>query len=413
MLPRVVRNTLVVARVARAAQFVEPLLFVLVAVEAGAGTAVAAAALLSHHLGVAAGTMAAGRLADRVGTRTVTTLGLFTAAASIAVLAVSTGPGLLISAAALYGVAAATWRLALETGIARALAIGAPSAEADESLSLRGLAFGGLVAARTVGALASGVALALGIGFGEALGVQAGLTAAAGVAALALLPSGLPVSAPAPSAAPGRVERELRLIALATVPAVLVVFQAFAGLAALYDEKTFRWMVLLNAAILVASLGFVEAAARRIGGAWLLSAATAAIAIGMAAAAVPGMPFVIPTLVWSVGELAMFAVLPAVVTGLAPAALTGRYQSRVAVAHGVAAAMATAAGPLLVEASVTGFAVAALVLGVIGAVALHTIAPAIGASLAQPVGCPCGALLCRCDEYHLACAAATPQVAVR
>ena len=411
-LPEAVRATLLVARFARAAQFVEPLLFLLVAVGAGLGTGVASVALLAHHGGVALGTLAAGALADKAGARLVTAAGLATSAGSIVVLASASGEVLLIAGSGLYGLAAATWRLALETGTARALASGAPSAESDESARLRGHAFGALVAARTIGALASGIALAAGIGFDAALLAQAGLTAVAAVLALAALPAG-GAAAPPDLIRPRGTERALWLIALATVPGVLVVFQAFAGLAAVYDEDTFRWMVLLNAAVLVGAQGPVERVARRVDGATMLAGATMLVAVGMAGAALPEMPFVLPTVVWSVGELGLFATLPAVVTGLAPDLVTGRYQSRVAIIHALAAAAAAAAGPLLVEGSRASFAIAALACGALGAVAIRAVAPAIGAALAQPVGCPCGALRCRCDEFHLACAAGSPQIASR
>lgn len=64
-----VRRVLGVVALARAAQFIETVLFPLVAFRHGAGTTGAAAVLLAMSLGITAGSLLGGGAVDRVGTR--------------------------------------------------------------------------------------------------------------------------------------------------------------------------------------------------------------------------------------------------------------------------------------------------------------------------------------------------------
>ena len=405
-LPSEARRVIAVAAGARAAQFVDSLLFLLVAVEAGAGTGNAALALLVYHLGVVAGTTAAGALVDRLGPRPIVATGLVLAAAGAGVLAGATGAAVLVAAAAVYGTGGAGWRLALETAAARALAAGAADAEADLSQRLRARGFAALAGVRNAGALVSATAVAAGIDIATAIAIQAGVSLIAGAVALVALPSGK--AAEAPAAPPDRTERELWLLALATAPAVLLVFQAFSGLAAAYDEDTFRLVVLVNAVVLVLAGPAVSALSIRLGGGHVLIAATVLLGVSMGLAPLLDGPAPVAAVGWSVGELALYTITPALVTGLAPAAATGHYQARFAVVQGLVAAVAATGGPLLVEQSEAAFALTAVALGLVGALALRVLLPVIKLSLSAPVGCPCGALICACGPDHGQCGAATP-----
>jgi hypothetical protein len=64
-----VRRVLAVVALARAAQFIETILFPLVAFRHGAGTAAAAAVLLAMSVGSTGGSLLGGGAVDRIGTR--------------------------------------------------------------------------------------------------------------------------------------------------------------------------------------------------------------------------------------------------------------------------------------------------------------------------------------------------------
>lgn len=392
-LPSQATRVLVIAAGARSAQFVDSLLFLLVAAEANQGTSNAVLALLAYQLAVVGGTLAAGSEADRLGTRPVVVAGLLLAAGGAGALATFHSSSALIAAAALYGFGAAAWRLALETAAARALAGGAARADREMSSRLRARAFGALACVRNAGAAASAVAIALGIDLRSAIAAQAVITATVAIAGIASLPPGEPPRRQA-AGEPRAERRSLWLLALATAPGVFVVFQAFSGLAAVYEEETFRVVIFVNAFVLVLAAPAVAALSTRLGGGQVLIGGT--LALGLAMGAAPALEDVAPlaTVAWSVAELPLLAVVPAVVTGLAPAPMTGHYQARLAVVHGSVAAVAVACGPLLVEASETAFTVAAVGLGVVGAAALRLLLPVIDVSLSRPVGCPGGAFAC-------------------
>jgi hypothetical protein len=166
--------------------------------------------------------------------------------------------------------------------------------------------------------------------------------------------------------------------------------------------------VLVNAVVVLLAGPLVWSLSTRLGGGRVLAMATLALGISMGLAPLLEEVAVLPTVVWSATELAVFSITPALVTGLAPAAVTGRYQARFATAQGVVAAIAVAIGPLLVEASMTAFAVTSIALGGAGAIAITLLSPTINLSLTQPVGCPCGALLCACAADHHECANPSP-----
>ncbi len=65
------------------AQFVDTLLFLIVAVEADAGTGAAAAVPLAHQLAIVGGTLAGGALVDRIGARVVVISGLAVSASAM------------------------------------------------------------------------------------------------------------------------------------------------------------------------------------------------------------------------------------------------------------------------------------------------------------------------------------------
>jgi len=399
-----VRRVLAVVAIARAAQFIEAVLFPLVAVHHGAGTAGAAVVLLALAVGTTAGSLLGGSTIDRLGTRIAASSGLALAAAGAATLSIVEQTVPLAGAAALYGMATATWRLALEAATAHGLAAGRAGDEGGDQ-ALREHAFGAFVWLVNAGALASAIVLATGLDLRTAVLAQAISTAIAAVAAAALVPArafAAPRSAPTTrglAAVPARVW----LLALAFAPFTVVMFQAFAGLAEIFDDADYRLMVLVNAATLVAFPLVLWRAVARVPGAVALGAAGALQGGGIAAAALLRDPLV-TTLAWSAGEATLISLMPAVVTGIAPHAATGRYRAAFAAVQGAAAAVATFAGPLLAARSVAAFAAAVILLTVVGVVAVARRAASVAAGLSHPVACPCGALSCSCDAQHIACA---------
>ena len=407
-----VRRVLAVVALARAAQFIEAVLFPLVAVDRGAGTAGAAQVLLALALGTTVGSLIGGLAVDRFGTRAAATGGLALAAISAATLAAGETVGLLAIAAAIYGAATALWRLSLEAATAQALAVGAASGDTShDDQELREHAFGALVWVVNVGALGSAVAIAAGVELRSAVLVQAVMTGAAAVVALRLVPRRTP-SAPR-SALPAHgwatVPRAMWLLAFAYAPLTAVMFQAFAGLAVVFEDADYRLMVLTNAATLVLFPLVLWRVVTRLDGLLALVGAALLQGVGIAAAAILADP-VLSTVVWSAGEVILIAVIPSVVTGIAPHDSVGHYRAAFAAVQGASAAVATFAGPLLAEWSVAGFAIASLTLTGLGVLALLTRGTAVARGLRQPVACPCGALLCTCDAEHISCAVPSPVV---
>ena len=400
-----VRRVLAVVALARVAQFVEAVLFPLVAVRHGAGTTAAALVLLALAIGTMAGSALGGASIDRFGTRVVATTGLAFAAAGAAGLAVASAVAPLGLAAAVYGTATGAWRLALESATAHALAAdaGASASGAGADQAKRERAFGTLLWLVNLGALASAAAYALGLDARLAVGLQAlAMGAAAALALLLLAPRPEPARARGRSVGLRAVPRELWILALAYAPFTMVMFQAFAGLAEIFESADYRLMVLVNALTLVTFPPLLWTIVARADGVVALTVAGSVQGLGVAAAAITNEP-VLTTIAWSAGEATLIAVIPAVIAGIAPHRATGSYRAAFAIVQGAAAAVATFAGPLLAHTSPGGFALACLGLTAVGATVTTAHGRSIGAGLHQPVACPCGALLCSCDAAHLDC----------
>lgn len=408
-----VRRVLAVVALARVTQFVEVVLFPLVAVQRGAGAAGGALVLLALAVGSTAGSVLGGYAVDRWGPRPVASVGLLTSAAGAAALAFAQSLALLASAAALYGLATAVWRLALEAATTHALAHDAASDDVDDHGS-RERAFGAFVWLVNLGALASAVALAAGTGLRLTVAVQSLMMAAAALAAAGLLPHAHATARMGASAGRGfrDVPIHMWLLALAYAPLTMVMFQAFSGLAQIFDHSDYRTMILVNAVVLVAFPPLLWSIAASVHGLHAIVIAGTVQGVGIAAAAITRDPL-LSTIVWSAGEATLIAIIPAIVAGIAPHAAAGHYRAAFATVQGAAAAIATFGGPLIARWSVDGFATASLILTAAGVTALVARRRFIAVGLEQPVACPCGASLCSCDASHIACAFPSPVVVHR
>ena len=400
---RPLTRVLIVAGAARGAQFVEALLFPLVAVSAGASTAAAGGALLAQSLGVSAGALFGGPSVDRYGPRAAGTAGLALSAFAAAVLAIGQPVAVLIAAAAVFGASAATWRLALEAATSHSLAA-EEAYQPEDPRVLRERAFTALIWVSNAGALASAAALVAGLPVREALGIQALALLLAAAASVLLLPgrAGRRPSRRRSIEWLREVPWPLWRLALAFTPLTMVMFQGFAGLAHILDDGDYRLMILASAATLVLLPPLAWSRVSHLGGTRVLAFAGGLLGSGIAATAVFEDP-IVSTVIWSAGEVALLALTPAIVTGIAPHRSTGTYRSAFAVVQGVAAGVATFVGPVAAGWSVTAFALGSLALAVFGVVAVTLNRRSIEAGLHQPVACPCGALACVCEAGHADC----------
>jgi MFS family permease len=403
-LPPSVNRALGIALTARLAQFVEAFLAVLLISENGASTATVAVVLLAQQAGSTLGAPLAGEMLDRRGAREGIVGGLFLGSAAAIGLAVLEAPWALVALAAIYGLATSAWRLAIQAGVAQGLSSAADRAEAGD---LRSWAFGSLIWASNAGALVSACAATAGAPLRLVFIVQGALGMVAALMAFSL-PRWRADPGPRQRRGP-RLNRGLVLVAVGMAPSTILMFQAFSGLAIIFEESDYLVMVMVNAAVLVLAQPVIWAIGSRIRAGEFLGGATAVLGVGLAAAAIYE-DVLLSTLAWSFAELVILSLGVAVVAGLAPHGEMGRYQATYQVIQGAVAALAMFAGPLLAAGSRTDFAVACLALGLIGAVALRLISGTLSTALSHPVACPCGAQLCRCDAGHLNCASPTPVI---
>jgi hypothetical protein len=350
---------------------------------------------------------------DRWGPRPVVFVGLSLSAAGAAALAFGQSLALLATAGALYGLATAVWRLGLEAATAHALAHDAALDEVDDRGS-RERAFGAFVWLVNLGALVSAVALAAGTSLRLTVAVQALMMAAAALAAAGLLPHAHAAARMGGSGGRGfrDVPIHMWLLAIAYAPLTMVMFQAFSGLAQIFDDGDYRTMILVNAVVLVAFPPLLWSIAANVNVLHAIVTAGTVQGVGIAAAAITTDPL-LSTIVWSAGEATLIAIVPAIVAGIAPHAAAGHYRAAFATVQGAAAAIATFGGPLIARWSVDGFATASLILTAAGVTAVVARRRFIAVGLKQPVACPCGALLCSCDASHIACAFPSPVVVHR
>ncbi len=175
-------------------------------------------------------------------------------------------------------------------------------------------------------------------------------------------------------------------------------FQAFSGLAQIFDDGDYRTMILVNALVLVAFPPLLWSIAAHVNALHAIVTAGTLQGVGIAAAALTTDPL-LSTLAWSAGEATLIAIIPAIVAGIAPHAAAGRYRAAFATVQGAAAAIATFGGPLIARASSEGFAATSLILTAAGVAAIIARRRFIAVGLKQPVACPCGALL-RCIAHR-------------
>lgn len=420
-LPTVFWRAWWVVLVARAAQFVEAFLPLLLLQGIGASAGGTAVVLVVQQLASTLTYWGEGRLVRRFGLTGVIRWGLLGSAVAVAGLATAHSVATGAVAAAVYGASSGAWRSAVQAAVPSVLATAQTdpdTGDAADDASVRSRAFGAIFWAANLGAIASAAAAAWGVPLRALFAVQA-LTTSAAFLLSWLLPSsvGRAGSLPhvpdsqAPTAADAhRARRNTRLLMLAFVPATVLMFQAFGGLAVAMPPDAYRQMVLVNAVVLVLAqpltlplLKWAGATAATVGG-------IVAMAVGIAAQAL-WPDSLVPTLVWTLGELLIIIVPGALITAAVPMADAAEYVGRFQVVQGVAAAAALYFGPLLAGSGTTTFAAACLGAGLAGVGSVLLVRSLVSAAWGQPITCPCGALFCICTQTHAPCANPTPIVA--
>jgi hypothetical protein len=415
-LPRAFWQGWLVVAVSRSAQFIEPFLPLLLLRGLDATPGTLAAVLLAQQSAAVMGYVGLGPLASRIGVGAAMRVGLAGAMVAGGVMAAVPDIVAVATAAFGYGAASALWRGAAQALVPLSLSMADSPPDgasgAAGAAAVRARAFGLLVLASNMGALASAAVGAAGAPVRVMISAQA---AAMGIGLLLSTTLRRPVADTAVGHAGMTVRtvsavRRERLVfwlfVAAVAPATALMFQAFSGLAVVFSGGQYRSMVLVNAAVLVLAQPAVGWVLRRVSAAGALAVACAGLGVGMAFQARHPQAVAL-TLVWTLAELVVIIVPSAVVSGLAPRARVGGYVGTFQAVQGTVAAAATYVGPILVARSTTSFTIACLVTGVAGALAALAVRLAMGAAMRHPVACPCGALLCACDASHHACAAPT------
>lgn len=299
-LPPAFRRVWIVVLTARAAQFVEALLPLLLLQSIGTNPAITAAVLVAQQLGATLAYAAVGGMVRRMGLIAVLRWGLLGSAASVAALAIAQSAPPAAAAASLFGATSGAWRAAVQALVPRTLTgphstrVSDASAQENDDSVLRARAFGAIFWAANAGAIASAAAGAAGLPLRGLFTAQAATTAAAFLISFVLPTNADQLGPPAvtpqsqqPTPADLRhARRASRSLIAAFLPATVIMFQAFSGLAVAMPAGAYRQMVLVNAVVLVLGQPLTALLLRNVGATTATVTAVLAMAAGIAAQAV-------------------------------------------------------------------------------------------------------------------------------
>jgi MFS family permease len=301
-----------------------------------------------------------GALADRIGRRPTLLLGLFTAAACAAVLALLSSPIAIAAVVFAFGVSSQSTNPAIMAMLADVV----PEAS-------RARAFGLVYWANNVGIGVSLVAGGMLAQKGWALPfcLDAATTLIFAFVVLVRIPETRPVDASHGAQARGGFADWIGLSAVLrdrVFGAFLVLVIAF-GLAfwqfqvalpitmtrAGLEPSAFGAVLAVNALVIALLQPWSSKPLSRFSHAQALSLASALVGAGLGAYAFcrTALQFAFATAVWSLGEIAFMPVAAAVTSELAPPALRGRYSGALGLAFGLSGFAATALGPALLQGS--------------------------------------------------------------
>ena len=309
-------------------------------------SAFGAGALLSQPLG--------GAIADRLGRKVALVGGMVGTAAGLAVLALSPGQASLVVVAFLLGVAVDVYRPASSAMVTDLVT------SAD-----RPRAFGLLFWAINLGFAGTGVLAGFlaARGFGL-LFVGDALTCLAFAALVAWrIPETRPRDGPVAAERRGRLadvlaDRVFLALVALTFAYACVYFQVFATVPLVARE---RGLPITAYGVALATNGVVIVVLQPLVSGWLgrrrkevvLAGAFLLVGLGFGATALvsEGWQLAATVAVWTLGEIAWAAVMPATVADLAPLDLRGRYQGVFGIAFGAAAVAAPAVGTAVLAAA--------------------------------------------------------------
>ncbi len=329
----------------RAGGFVAPFLALYVTRTLGHGAGVAGLVLSLYGAGGAVAGMLGGLLADRVGRRSTLLLSLFGGAATLGALACARSLPALAALSFLQGLVGEAYRPAVSALIADVVPpVDRPRAFAHLHWVINA---GFAIAPALAGLCAS-------LGYGLLFAVDAVTTAAYGLVILLRVPETRP-AAEAPgerSARLGDALSDRRFVAFILLTFAIGLVLCQNGTALPLDmrqkgisEATYGSLMAENGLLIVLfQPPLVRWFARR-DRAPVLALSALAFGVGFGGYAlahdVPTYGLVIA--IWTLGEIAMFPVLSAVIADLSPPALRGRYQGLATMTGGAAACL----GPLL------------------------------------------------------------------
>ncbi|GMV44487.1 MAG: MFS transporter [Myxococcales bacterium] len=339
----------------RVGTFVVP--FMAVYLTDGRGFSVGTAGLVAalYGLGSAVASQVGGALADHLGRRTTMLLGIGLGGVSMVALGFASDLRLLMPLTFVAAVLNESYRPALQATVADIV----PPRD-------RSRAFGALYWAANLG-------VAIGLVLGGALAEQAfvllfvgdGLTTLAFGALVWRL---VPETRPAPAATgPGRVRvlqgvvapyRDLPFLAFLLLNVMLLfVFMQHATTLPIdaaahgISKSALGWVLAVNAATIVVVQPVASAWLARLDRGRVLAGGAALVAAGFGSYGVceSAWGFAGATLVWSLGEIAVFPITNALVADVAPSDLRGRYQGALGLSWGIAGFGAPLLGTAVLE----------------------------------------------------------------
>lgn len=367
----------------RAGQFVQPLLTWWLTSQHGFSVTAAGAVVSTYSLGSALGSTLGGAVADRAGRRTALLLSAAGATAMLAALGFAERAAAIVVGAFLLAVVYDLHRPAVQAMVAD---LTPPSVRLRAyALTYVTVNLGFAVAPALAGWLA-------GRSYGLMFAVAAGVQAAWAVYVLLRLPETRPERAP--GVLPGTFgdvlrDRTFLVWCVALGLSALLPHQGFVALAAWmkhqgYAAETYGTVLGVNGVLIVLVQPWVAEPLNRVDPVRCFAAGALLQGVGFA---MHGLDFgvaghVAAVVVWTLGEIVTAPVTSAVVSRLAPPDLRGRYQGMVALAFSCAGML----GPLIGAAALDRFGASfwpgLLGLGVVSALVMVRIGPALRERLA-------------------------------
>jgi MFS family permease len=340
-----------------------------------------------YGVGGAIGVPVGGHLADRWGRRPTALLSLFSASGVMLALGLARGPAQIMAAAALLGVAAEAARPALGAMIADIV----PAADRMRAFSTY---YWAINLGFAVSAAAAGFAAKAG--YFTLFAADAATTAAAGLLLLWRTRETRPTGLPKESEGAGGLATVLRdrvflgfvacnlLIAL-----VMLQHMSMLPLAMVADglsSETFGVVIALNGVLIVAGQMLVSRvlATRRPAYVMPVSAVVIGIGFGLTAFAHTPVLYAATVLVWTVGEMLNAPSNAALLAGLSPVSMRGRYQGVFGLSWQAASFLAPTLGGLVRGVGNTELWLGCLGLGLAAAVWSLIAAPARERRVAVP-----------------------------